>query len=201
MLIDCIQQGSRDENVQGKNAVKVQNLSSTVCVFGQVSGESRPPEKKKHFEWQAICNDKNTIVSSLLLNSLCFFSMIWSGKLFLQWVVTQRKTLLANLANIINQIAYLSTNACCKLLPDTVNIFNWLCKSLIYSISDQRKSDLNVFILNVFIKFLKTNIKDITCSWHCYVSHSRELKHGARTTEGLYSDQSKTYLDVIKLFT
>lgn len=69
----------------------------------------------------------------------------------------------------------------------------------ITSISDQRKRDLNVFILNVFIKFLKTNIKDITCSWHCYVSHSRELKHGARMT-GLYSDQSKTYLDVIKLF-
>ncbi len=43
--------------------VKVQNLSSTVCVFDQVSGESRPPEKSDISSDKQSVMKKNTIVS------------------------------------------------------------------------------------------------------------------------------------------
>ncbi len=43
--------------------VKVQNLSSTVCVFDQGSGESRPPEKSDISSDKQSVMKKNTIVS------------------------------------------------------------------------------------------------------------------------------------------
>lgn len=49
-----------------KNAVKFQNLSSTVCVFGQVSGESRPPEKRD------LSSDKQSAMKKIRLCPLFY---------------------------------------------------------------------------------------------------------------------------------
>ncbi len=106
MLIDCIQQGSRDENVQGKNAVSHTDSQgpkpiSTVCVFDQVSGESRPPEKSD------ISSDKQSVMKKIrlclfqckkpLLLSFSklspFFFYVLKWETVYSWVVTQRKTL------------------------------------------------------------------------------------------------------------
>jgi len=51
-----------------------------------------------------------------------------------------------------------------------------------------------------------SSLKDKCQAYHmfvtlCYASLSCVLKHDDRTTEGLYSDKSNTYLDVIHLFT